>query len=127
MAVTPSEFESLADKFERPTDSLRIAAAEKSIKDIDGDGDSRVRLLGTIVAKSTDSFVLDDGTGSVRVQIGYGTLENLKEKQLARVIGRVISTGDSSFDLRAEVIQVLESLDLEAWRKVQVLWKKEMG
>lgn len=101
---------------------FRVAAAERKINEI-SEQDIKVKILGTIVAKESGTAMIDDGSGSARVLIQQSTLDMLKEKQLVRVFGRVVPTEDG-FEVRADIVQDMSSLNLEAYEKVQKLWRE---
>lgn len=101
----------------------RVVASESTIKDLAGKENARVKILGTVVNKATDGMILDDGTGSIRVWVP--PTAELKEKQLVLVIGWASrSKKDGELEIRADIVQDSSSLDLDAYRKVQKIWKQ---
>jgi len=99
-----------------------FAAAEKSIASLTEE-DVRVSILGTVVAKGGWGILLDDGSGSIRVSMTSPTLENIKEQQLVRVIGRVI-VAENGLELRADVLRDATGLDLQLWKKAAEMWAR---
>jgi RNase P/RNase MRP subunit p29 len=98
----------------------RFVAVEKKIKEINAEKDGKVRILGTIVSKEQNSLIIDDGTGTVRVFTQTDT-NQFKDKQLVRVIGRVLPNADN-FDIQGEIIQNMENLDVDLYNKTEKLW-----
>lgn len=80
----------------------RFTAEPKKVEDVTPD-DIRVRIAGVVINREEDSFLLDDGTGSVRVMDVDKELETNK----VRVIGKVMPSEDS-WTLQAEAIQEWE-------------------
>ncbi len=76
--------------------------------------DSRVVLVGSIVQGKESSFVLDDGTA--RVEISF---EGELKSKLVRAF---CSIADEK--LKADVIQPLDGLDMNLFKKVEELYNK---
>ncbi|MEK6909675.1 MAG: hypothetical protein AABW61_01200 [Candidatus Aenigmatarchaeota archaeon] len=75
--------------------------------------DSRVSLIGNVVNVGENSFILDDGTGKIEV-ISEMPVERNK---LFRVFCSVIDE-----KLKADVVQDMEGLDLNLFKKVKELY-----
>ena len=75
--------------------------------------DSRVSLIGNVIAVGENSFVLDDGTGKIEV-ISDMTVETNK---LVRVFCSVIDE-----KLKADIVQDMEGLDSNLFKKVKGLY-----
>jgi len=75
--------------------------------------DSRVSLIGNVIAVGENSFVLDDGTGKIEV-ISDMTVERNK---LVRVFCSVIDE-----KLKADIVQNMEGLDSNLFKKVTALY-----
>ena len=101
----------------------RLPAAEKTIAEIEPEKDIRVKILGKVVDLGSDSFVIDDGGGSVHVttdpEINIGSV---KVSDSVRVIGRVFAS-ENGFELRAEAVQNVEGIDMGLLKKVRDLEK----
>ncbi|MBI4177780.1 MAG: hypothetical protein HY516_05475 [Candidatus Aenigmarchaeota archaeon] len=99
----------------------RLPAVEKAISDIEPEKDIRVKILGKVVGLAAESFVIDDGGGSVQVttdpEISIGAM---KTGDSVRVIGRVFAS-ESGFELRAEAVQNANGIDMELLKKVREL------
>ena len=78
--------------------------------------DSRVALIGKVVKALENSFVLEDETGKTEIF----SEEAVKEGELVRVFC-------SSLDgkLKADIVQSLKGFDLNLFKKVEELYKKE--
>ncbi len=76
--------------------------------------DSRVALIGNIAQSKENSFVLDDGTA--RVEISF---EGELKSKLVRVFCSIMDE-----KLKADVIQPLDGLDLNLFKKVEELYNK---
>ena len=85
----------------------------------------RVRLVGLVLNKEEDRFILDDGTGSIRIVMEDLDLLNLiMPGTEVRVIGRVLASGDKENpEIVGELIQKMEKLDLTLYREVYELKK----
>ncbi len=99
-----------------------ICAVERKIKEIKPEADTKVRVIGTVVSKSENSFILDDGEGTVQVFIDSKLLQNIADGKIIRVIGHVAQNANG-FDIRAEIIQDLSGLNMKIYETVQKLWK----
>ncbi|HLD57724.1 MAG TPA: replication protein RepA [archaeon] len=93
----------------------RLPAIERKISEIQQQ-DIRVRLLGTVIDKQENSFVLDDSTGQVKVS----TQSTHEENKIIRVIGKVIAL-ESGFEIQAEIIQDMGGLDLDLFKRVEAV------
>lgn len=104
---------------ERPR--KRMPAIEKTIADISGDKDVRVRILGTVIEAADQSLLIDDGTG--KAEVSWEAPEataGLQRGQLVRVVARVLPLIDG-YALHGEVIQRLEGFDLQLYKKARQL------
>jgi hypothetical protein len=93
----------------------RIPAAIKRIEDISEE--LRVSVVGCVVKKTEDQFILDDGTGQLTVMYEPGL--TVKETEIVRVIGKLY--GDT---LEAEIIQDMKDLNMQLYVKMYELRKK---
>ncbi|MBI2084456.1 MAG: hypothetical protein HYT70_02490 [Candidatus Aenigmarchaeota archaeon] len=84
----------------------------KEISKVDSK-DSRVCLIGKVVDSAGNSFVLDDGTGKIEI-IYDGAIDANK---LVRVF---CSIADEK--LKADVVQDVEDLDMNLFKKVKGLY-----
>ena len=99
----------------------RLPAVERNIKEINPETDVRARLLGTVIDKSANSIVLDDGTG--KVEILFAETPYAEQGQMVRVVTRVMPLIDG-FECRGETIQVLEDdFDINLYKKTRSMVK----
>ena len=77
--------------------------------------DSRVSLIGKIVNVGENSFILDDDTG--RIEILSDT--RVEKNKLVRVFCSVVEE-----KLKADIIQDIEGLDVNLFKKVKELYNK---
>lgn len=96
----------------------RAPARPKNVEEIDPQNDIRVRVIGTVLSLDEDSISLDDGTGNVEVFLEDEQMEDLKEGQRIRILGRVLPTPDS-FELQGEVVQDFSEVDPELYDRVK--------
>lgn len=87
-------------------------------------GDSRVRLLGTVVNKKEAEFVLDDGSGQITVVFDDPALiEGVYEGSRVRVFGSPLNVG-GAHEFHAEIVQKADQLDFELYEEVMLELKK---
>ena len=99
----------------------RLPAVERKISEIFPERDVRVRLLGTVIDKGTNSIVLDDGTGKIDIMFPEDPYVN--QGQLIRVVTRILPLLDG-FECRGECIQTLDdSFNLDLYKKVREMVK----
>jgi hypothetical protein len=93
----------------------RHPALPRKIAEINPESDIRVRILGRILDKKDSSFILEDDSGKVEIitdeELSFNVADNV------RVFARVLPLEDS-FELRAEIIQDMNKLDMDLYRKV---------
>ncbi len=78
------------------------------------ENDSRVALVGSVTSVKSDSFVLDDGEARVEI-----LSEQPVERKLVRVFCNIADN-----KLKADVIQNLEGLDVNLFKKIEELYNK---
>lgn len=101
----------------------RLPAADKAIAEIEPEKDIRVKIIGKVVGLGTDSFVIDDGAGTVQITTDPEiSMESVKVNDSVRVIGRVFAS-ESGFELRADAVQNVNGIDMELLKKVRNLEK----
>jgi hypothetical protein len=87
-------------------------------------GDERVRVVGLVVDKRDAEFTLDDGSGQITVLFDDPALgEGISVGSKVRVFGMPLSAGDVR-ELRAEIVQKVDRLDLELYEEVRREVKK---
>lgn len=120
----------------------RMPSVEKCVSEIT-DTDTRVRVTGAVIESTDISLILDDGTGTVRVV--FAKPHQLGGEKLVRVIGRVMPTdsrtiregvvqsdegprtqeggvhADAGFEISGEIVQDMEKLDLDVFKKLQYI------
>ena len=102
---------------------VRIAAKERKISEIDSEKDIRVRIMGTVIAKSDDSITIDDGKD--RMEIFFDDKDMIGRHSvgsLMRIIARVIPSIDG-FELKGECIQDLKGLDIKAYKEIREIYE----
>ncbi|MHA1377256.1 MAG: hypothetical protein ACTSRG_02630 [Candidatus Helarchaeota archaeon] len=92
----------------------RLIAIEKKINEIN-EKDRKVRILGTIISSNPDFAVIDDGTGTMTVR----TENPLEERKRYRIIGQIYKKADNKLVMNAEIIQDMEKLNIDLYKKVE--------
>ena len=89
---------------------MRTPFKPKRISEIQS-GD-KVSVVGTVVNVSDGEFILDDGTGQATV-----TSNSMPEpNKLYRIFGKAYV--DDSVSIRADIIQPMDKLNIELYKKV---------
>ena len=93
----------------------RHPALPRKIAEINPESDIMVRLLGRITDKKDSSFILEDESGKAEIitddtELSFNVADNV------RVFARVLPLEDS-FELRAEIIQDMNKLDMDLYKK----------
>ena len=96
-----------------PFQYKRLPAVQKKIADINPEKDIRIRILGRVIDKSDGSFVIDDGSAKAEVV----TETELNINDLVRIFVRVLPL-EEGFELRSEIVQDMNSLDMNLYKKV---------
>ena len=94
----------------------RFPAVPRKITDINPEKDIRVRILGTVIDKQNGTVVIDDGTAKVEI-ITEQDLSGINNSDVVRVFCRVLPL-ETGYELRAEIIQNMNGLDMELYRKI---------
>ena len=97
-----------------------ITGIERDISEIKED-DIRVRLLGTVVSQ-TGIIMIDDGTGMIKIN----TEESLSNGDRVLVIGRVSIKTDGQKEIDAEIVKMVNEIDIDLYKEVKKL-KKQIG
>ena len=97
-------------------DNHRKPFVEKFIKDLKTE-DLKVALSGVIVDKTTNSFLIDDGTGQIRI-----LSEEVPHHEYVRAYGNLINLDDERV-LQAEIVQDLSKIDKLLHKKIKELMK----
>ncbi len=80
--------------------------------------DEQIQVVGSIVDKEESTLVLDDGTGELNVLFEDSSLvEDIEVGTIVRVFGTPLSVADTQ-ELHAEIIQEMNDLDLDLYKKV---------
>ena len=77
--------------------------------------DSRVSIIGNVAGVSESSFVLDDGTGKIEIISDV----RVEENRLVRAFCSVIDE-----KLKADIIQDVDGLDLNLFKKIGELYNR---
>ncbi len=94
----------------------RLPATPRKIAEINPEKDIRARLLGHVIDKTETSLIIDDGSGKSEVIIEEGT-EKFNINDFLRIFVRVLPL-ENGFELRGEVVQNMNNLDTELYKKV---------
>ena len=98
----------------------RLPSVEKSIVDVHPDTDVRVRLIGTVIDTTSNSVIIDDGTG--KIEVYFGEEIDVRQGQKVRAVTRIVPLIDG-FEARGEVLQVLDGFNLGLYRKAREIVK----
>ncbi len=83
--------------------------------------DSRISLVGNIIQSKENSFILDDGTAKAEISF-EGELKGNEGELKSKLVRVFCSIADEK--LKADVVQPLEGLDLNLFKKVEDLYNK---
>src|SRR3972149_6547809 len=92
----------------------RASAVPRKIAEINPEKDIRVSILGRIIEKSNGVLVVDEGSGTAEVITEEPSAEI---NDIVRIFCRVLPL-ENGFELRAEIIQVMNSLNMDFYKKV---------
>jgi hypothetical protein len=92
----------------------RAPAILRKISEINPESDIRIRILGKVIDKTDGVIVIDDGSGNAEVVIED---RNADVDDVVRVFARVLPL-ETGYELRAEIIQRMNALDLNLFRKI---------
>jgi hypothetical protein len=92
----------------------RAPALLRKINEINPESDIRVRILGKVIDKSDGAIIVDDGSGKIEI-----ITEDIQAdvNDIVRIFARVLPL-EEGFELRAELIQHMNALDLNLYRKI---------
>jgi len=90
-------------------------------------GDERVRVIGLVVDKKEAEFMLDDGSGRLTVVFDDpAVVEGVEIGSRVRVFGMPLNVA-GAHELRAEIVQRVDGLDLGLYEEVRREVKKLEG
>ena len=92
----------------------RHPAVFRKINEINPEKDIRVRIIGNVIDATESSLVIDDGHSKAEVIADNITC---KVGDIVRVFSRVLPL-EEGFELRGEIIQPINDIDLELYKKV---------
>ncbi|MBI5332393.1 MAG: hypothetical protein HZB65_02385 [Candidatus Aenigmarchaeota archaeon] len=92
----------------------RAAATPRLIAKIDPVKDIRVRITGQVVDKMNGSVMLEDASGKAEIFMENNLVESLRIGETLRVFCRVLENNE----LRAELIQDMNNLDMEMYENI---------
>jgi hypothetical protein len=98
--------------------------AKKTIDEIHPEIDYKVKIIGLVVDKTDSSIVVDDGKNKTRVFLDPEWMERVDIHQLIAVFGSIIPS-DEGVEIKADAIQDLTGLNLNLYKKVEELYKKQ--
>ncbi|MCK4555139.1 MAG: OB-fold nucleic acid binding domain-containing protein [Candidatus Aenigmarchaeota archaeon] len=105
-------------------DLRQVPARVQKIKEIDISKDARVRILGKILSKAGDSFVIEDDTGKIDVFSTPEIISRLYDGQIVRVYAQVAPDGTGNFNLRAELVLDATGIDINLYKLAEKMWIK---
>ncbi|KXA94321.1 hypothetical protein AKJ65_04810 [candidate division MSBL1 archaeon SCGC-AAA259E19] len=106
-----------------PSETLPEPAVPVDVSEVSSD-EGKVQIVGEVVELDEKELSLDDGTGGIRVLFEDPSMvKDLDRGSAARIFGSVSSL-EEGFELRAEIIQPLDGLDLDLYREVREETKK---
>lgn len=94
----------------------RFPTVERKISEI-GPEDVRVSIIGTVVDRSENKIVLDDGTGTIEIFAGDDLIKDSKGKKTLRIIGRVVP--ENGIKINAEIIQDFSGFNKDLYERVK--------
>ena len=97
---------------------------KKAIDNINPEVDYKVKIVGLVVDKTDSSIVVDDGKSKARVFLDPEWMEKVGIHQLIAVFGSTIPS-DEGVELKADAVQDLTGLNLNLYKKVEELYKKQ--
>ena len=95
----------------------RAPAVLKHISEINPEKDIRVRILGSVIDKQNGTIIVDDGSSSAEVVVDDA--EFVRTGDVVRIFARVLPL-ESGYELRGEVIQIMNDLDMALLRKIEL-------
>ena len=95
----------------------RLPAKDIMIKDISPEKDVRVRIVGTIIDKTSASITVDDSSANEEILALEELTNDFKQGDVVRVFCRVTAL-EKGYQLQAELIQDMNELDIEKYRKI---------
>ena len=94
----------------------RAPAVPRRISEIEPEKDARVRILGRIVDKTSSGFIINDGSAK-KVVVEQDVMDMFNVDDLVRIFARVLPL-EHGFELRAEIIQEMNKLNLALYQRV---------
>lgn len=95
----------------------RAPAVSRRITEINPEKDIRVRIFGRVLDKSDGVIIVDDGSSSAEIVVD--NIEVVRSGDVVRVFARVLPL-ESGYELRGEVVQVLNDLDMNLLHKIEL-------
>jgi hypothetical protein len=97
---------------------IKKPAIQKKISELRA-SDERVRIVGLVVSRGDFELVLDDGSGQLTVlPDDPGSAEGVEVGSRVRAFGSPMET-EGGLELRADIIQRADTLDLELYEQVR--------
>ena len=97
-------------------------AKQRMIKDLK-EGDQRVQITGYITEIEEESFLLEDGTGKIKV-LKEGVEFSCSKDDLVNIFGQLSHIEGKEWVLEAEIIQDMKELNFEYYRKLYEIKKQ---
>lgn len=95
----------------------RAPAVSRRLTEINPEQDIRVRILGRVIDKSDGVIIVDDGSSSSEIIVDSSDVA--RNGDTVRVFARVLPL-ESGYELRGEIVQVMNELDLAVLRKLEL-------
>lgn len=101
----------------------RIVAKERKINEIQQD-DIRVKVLGRVIDKTDNIFIIDDGSAKAEVLYDQDIIKkDFKIGDNLKLFARVLLSEPSNVQLQAEAIQNINDLNLDLYRRIKEVIK----
>jgi len=92
----------------------------KRISEIDFRNDAHVAVIGKVTSIGSKSLTLDDGKSKAEVSVSFEKLkEEVQQEKFYRIFCSIVEK-----KLRADVVQNLNSFDLNLFNKTEELYRK---
>lgn len=91
----------------------RMPAVPRKISEISPEKDIRIVVLGKVIDKPDGALIVDDGSATAEII----TEQTANINDFVRIFSRVLPL-EEGYELRAEIVQNMNALDMDLYRKV---------
>ena len=96
----------------------RKPAVERKINKVNQE-DIRVKIIGRVIDKKENIFLLDDGTGTAEVMYDPEMIKKtFNINDLIKLFARVLLSDGKDVQLQAEAIQNINDLNLDLYKRI---------